>query len=75
MLMKGSIVPTLLYSVYLKLDLPTAITSEGQFGLETLSVAVMTALVWQYGFPMPRSALRRSGDSVVPALPADGDAA
>ena len=75
MLMKGSIVPTLFYSVYLKLDLPTAIASEGQFGLETLIVAVMTALVWQYGYSMPRSALRRSGGNVMPAVPANGDAA
>lgn len=64
MLMKGSIVPTLLYSLYLRLDLPTAIMSEGQFGLESLVLAVMTALAWQSSRPLPALAVEQRGPAL-----------
>ncbi|WP_419727935.1 hypothetical protein [Lichenicola sp.] len=56
MLMKGSVAPTLLYSIYLKSDLGTAMMSEGQFGLETLTLSVMTASFWHFSRRPPRLA-------------------
>jgi hypothetical protein len=46
MFMKGSVLPTLVYSFYIEGSLLTAIVSESQFGLETLTLALMTAATW-----------------------------
>ena len=48
MLMKGSVVPTLIYSFYQPLPLHAAILSESQFGLEILLMAFLTAIGWLY---------------------------
>ena len=46
-LIRGMLLPTFLYSFYSKLKLPLAMLSESQFLLETLALAVLTAIVWQ----------------------------
>jgi hypothetical protein len=47
MLMMGRLLPTLLFSFYLKLPLPKAVLSESQFFLEAFALAFLTAVVWQ----------------------------
>ena len=59
MAMKGSILPTLVYSFYQKSRLPAAVLSESQFGIEILVMALLTALSW-------RLSHRRSGDVARP---------
>ena len=46
--LKGMLLPTFTYSFYSKLKLPMAMLSQSQFFLETLALAVLTALVWEY---------------------------
>jgi hypothetical protein len=48
MAMKGSILPTLIYSFYQGRPLPTAILSESQFGIEILVMALLTAVGWRF---------------------------
>ena len=48
MAMKGSILPTLVYSFYQRGRLPAAFLSESQFGLEVLVMAFLTAYGWQW---------------------------
>lgn len=48
MFMKQSFVPTFLYSPFELLPWPQAALSESQFALETLALAVMTALIWPF---------------------------
>ena len=47
MAMKGSILPTLVYSFYQNIRLPAAVLSESQFGIEILVMALLTALGWR----------------------------
>ena len=47
MFMTGRLLPTLLFSLYLKLPLPAAVISESQFFLEFLALGLLTALNWQ----------------------------
>jgi len=47
MLIKGVLVRTLVYSFFMKPPLVSAMLSQGQFGLEFLSLAVLTGLIWQ----------------------------
>ena len=46
MFLKGSVFHTLIESFWIKGPLTTAVLSEGQFGLETLTMAVLVALFW-----------------------------
>ena len=48
MAMKHSIVPIALYSFYEPRPLPAAILSESQFTLETLTMAILTAIGWRW---------------------------
>ncbi len=47
MAMKQSILPTLLFSFWLRMPLPQAILSESQFGLETLALAILVGVTWR----------------------------
>lgn len=48
LLMKGMLLPTFVYSFYSKTRLPLAMLSQSQFFFETLALAILTALVWQF---------------------------
>jgi hypothetical protein len=45
---RGMLLPTFVYSFYSKEKLPMAMLSESQFLFETLALAVLTAVVWQF---------------------------
>jgi hypothetical protein len=42
------LLPTFVYSFYSNAKLPTAMLSESQFLFETLALAILTAVVWQF---------------------------
>lgn len=48
LLMRGMLLPTFGYSFYSKANLPLAMLSESQFLFETLALAVLTTIVWQF---------------------------
>ena len=48
LLLRGMLIPTFVYSFYSKAKLPAAMLSQSQFLLETLTLALMTAVVWQF---------------------------
>ncbi|UAK25833.1 hypothetical protein [Sphingomonas nostoxanthinifaciens] len=48
LLMRGRVVATALFSVWIKAPLPMAIAAEGQFFVETLVMATLTAAVWAH---------------------------
>jgi len=48
LLVKGMLFPTFVYSFYSRARLPLAMLSQSQFFLETLALAILTALVWQF---------------------------
>jgi hypothetical protein len=48
MFMRGMVFRTFIFSFYIKSSLGAAMLSESQFALETLALAVLTALIWQY---------------------------
>ncbi|AXC15773.1 hypothetical protein ACPOL_6553 [Acidisarcina polymorpha] len=48
LLMRGMLLPTFIYSFYSKGNLPMAMLSESQFLFETLALAVLTTVVWQF---------------------------
>ena len=54
---RGVLLPTFLYSFQSKLRLPIAMLSESQFLLETLALAVLTAIVWQVSAGTPTSSV------------------
>jgi hypothetical protein len=57
LLMRGMLLPTFVYSFYNKARLPAAMLSQSQFLLETLALAILTALVWQFSLrPKARTA-------------------
>jgi len=47
LLIRGMLLPTFVYSFYSKAKLPIAMLSQSQFLLETLALAILTALTWQ----------------------------
>jgi hypothetical protein len=47
LLIRGMLFPSFVYSFYSKAKLPIAMLSQSQFLFETVSLAVLTALVWQ----------------------------
>lgn len=60
---RGMLLPTFIYSFYSKEKLPTAMLSESQFLLETLALAILTAIVWQLSMTRQRSLHLEIGDS------------
>jgi hypothetical protein len=58
MAIKGSSLPTLVFSFFQPLPLPQAITSESQFGLEVGVLGICTALSWHCSTRRPRSEAR-----------------
>jgi hypothetical protein len=48
MFMRGMVFRTFIFGFYIKSSLGAAMLSESQFALETLALAVLTALIWQY---------------------------
>jgi hypothetical protein len=45
---RGMLLPTFIYSFYSKAKLPEAMLSESQFLFETLALAILTVVVWQF---------------------------
>lgn len=48
LLMRGMLLPTFVYSFYSKARLPTAMLSQSQFLFETLALAILKTIVWQF---------------------------
>ena len=48
LLLRGMLLPTFVYSFYSKARLGSAMLSQSQFLFETFTLAIMTALVWQF---------------------------
>ena len=49
LLMRGMLLPTFLYSFYSKAPLASAMLSQSQFLFETIALAALTGLAWQWG--------------------------